>query len=171
MKETDFLLRCESCTPGDGKLVARYEWLDNQGHWVPVPVRGKRNVSITSLRGDEADDWWFLHLEPDELPDSLPLHAKPDGENRPLRTHHQITCGARHCGNKVAADDQSLQFIFLLIERSVVDARKPNRRDWVYLLAELAKTDQERGTTTLTLAGLRAALTLNNAKWSRYFRH
>lgn len=169
MNETDFLLRCERCTPGAGRLVAKYQWMDNQGHWVPVAVRGKLNVTITSLRGNEADDWWFLHLESNEIPEGLPLHAKAN-DSRPLRQHHQINCGTKQCGNKVAADDKSLQFIFSLIERAMVDARKPGRRDWVYLLADLAVADEDRGTTTLTLARLRAALTLNNAKWARHAR-
>jgi hypothetical protein len=166
MKETDFLLRCEKCAPHPGKLVAKYQWMEQQGYWVPVSVRGRSNVTITSLRGNEVDDWWFLHLDEEEIPESLPLHFAKQNDSRPvLRSHHQIVCPTRGCGNKVSADDQSLQFIFLLIERSVVDAKKPNRRDWVYLLADLADVDQTLGTTTLTLSRLRAALTLNNAKW------
>lgn len=170
-EHTDFMLRCEKCTPPPGRLVARYQWMDSQGHWIPIAVRGKQNVEVTSMRGDTVDDRWFLHLDESEVaPDGLTLDTEP-GDGRPrLRLHHQIRCGTTQCSNAIAADAGHLQFLFHLVERSVADARRPGRRDWVYLLADLVTTDEARRTTTLTLGGLRAALTLNNAKWVRHTR-
>lgn len=170
MNETDFLLRCEQCGHGQGKLVAKYQWMEDQGHWVPVPVRGHQNVTITSLRGNVVDDWWFQHLEDDhELAQSVPIGNK-QGDIKPLRSHHEIVCHTKGCANKVAADDQSIQFIFLLIGRAVVDAQKPDRPEWVRMLAGLAAVDRDKQTTTLTISQLRAALTLNNSKWARHTR-
>ncbi|AFM16982.1 hypothetical protein Mycch_2199 [Mycolicibacterium chubuense NBB4] len=166
----DFVVRCEKCAPAPGKLIVKYRWMKGQGHWIPVATRGKRNVESTSMRGDKVDDWWFLHLDEGEAQNGVPLHSSASDKRAPLREHHQIACGARHCANAVAADAGHLEFLFQLIERSISDARKPGRSEWTYLLADLATADETRGTITLTLAGLRAALTLNNAKWVRHTR-
>jgi hypothetical protein len=140
--------------------------MDSQGVWVPVPVRGKLNVRITNLRGNSPDDLrGYLGVG-----DGHDAHAlrTPIGSNRQsLREHHEINCGTRQCRNKVAADNSHLQFLFALIPSAIRDAYTPARREWVYLLADLATADESRGTITLTMEGLKAALAYNNVKFTR----
>lgn len=161
---SDFLVRCEHCAPPPGRLAARYKWMDRQGVWVPVAVRGVTNVAVTTLRGNEADDWWSISVDDDEALE-YPAWLRRPKDAPALREHHEISCGTRGCNNRAKADLARLELILTVLERSAANASKPGHSDWVYEFAELV-TVGRRG-ITVTLAGLRAALSLGNREFPR----
>jgi hypothetical protein len=133
---------------------------------MPESIRGKSNVHISTLRGNTLDSWWSVAGEDDEL-DGIPIEFRRSNDSAPLRSHHEIRCGAKHCRNRVPAPEGALQLVFMMTTVAVREASKPGLRDWIYDLAAVVTVDRQRDTITYSLDGLRAALAYSNAKFAR----
>lgn len=143
----DFILECDRHP--NSYVVQNYAWKDDQDHWVPMR---KKTTRITMLRGDSPDGFWDSRTPTDQL-----------GVGKgPLREHHEISCGASGCRNKVAADYDDLGEVFSILA-TVNRPRSAPLGEWRAAFADLAqRVDPDRSDITLTLDSLRLALRLRN---------
>ncbi len=165
----DFLIRCTSHSAAElGSIEAKYRW--EGAEWLPASVRGKTNVVVRTLRGNELDDWWSVAVDEGDA-SGVPLAMRRPKDAAPIREHHEIRCSSRTCRNRIPVPKDSLQWVFMVTTLALRQASKPDRQQWIYDIPRLvAAVDTDRRVVTYTFDGLRAALTYSKAKWGRHTR-
>lgn len=144
----DFVVRCEKHrTP---YVAQKYKWMMEQGTWAPTR---KGRTKLAELRNDSNPEFWQHILD----------NAEPDGH---IRLHHETSCGATNCDNKVVADVSSLEHVFQMIAASVrlcakvrAEGVEPSGTAAAY---ESLATSVSANSITVTIEALRIGLRLRN---------
>ena len=122
----DFLIRCTSHSASAlGSIEAKYRW--EGAMWLPASVRGKLNVEVTTLRGNEVDDWLSVAVDGCEA-ESIPLEFRRSKDALPIREKHEIRCGSRICRNRIPVTKDSLQWVFIATTVALRQSTEPHRR-------------------------------------------